>query len=299
MMKTLLLTIAGAALLASPAFAFSKGVPTVQGTANGTPLPIAQTENTTTGSLALTGDTVVLALVGAPSSCIIDVRGTFSGTVNFETSSNGIDFDGMGTYQIPSATSFLSTSAPGQYLGNCAVGVKVQARASAWTSGTATITIRATNATSRVFLNSTGLSNGAGTTVSVKTAQTPPIGNDNALVVTQRPDATCSLSFNFNQTANGQIATSAAGLKIYICGIVLVSATAQSVSIVEGTGTACATGTAGIIGGVTPSVALAANGGFSSVAASPWVVSKTAADNVCLYQSGTGVVSGVISYAAQ
>jgi hypothetical protein len=100
-----------------------------------------------------------------------------------------------------------------------------------------------------------------------------------------------------NQTASTQIITGAASKQTYICNVFLFSATAQNINIVEGTGTTCATGTAGMLGGATAATGpnLAANQGFVLPASTvPWLKTATAADNVCLLQSGTGQVSGVI-----
>ena len=84
--------------------------------------------------------------------------------------------------------------------------------------------------------------------------------------------------------------------RIYICSVVVVAAAAESVSIVEGTGTTCATVKKGIIGGTGGTMSLAANGGFSSISPFPWVSSSTAGNQVCLDKSGSGDVSGVITY---
>ena len=111
----------------------------------------------------------------------------------------------------------------------------------------------------------------------------------------QPPDL-CTQLVAVTQAASTQLITGVTGTRTWICGIILVSATAQSISLVEGTGSVCATGIAGVIGGTTASVALAINGGFAAVSAGPWVRTVTLADNVCLLQSGTGNVSGIISY---
>jgi hypothetical protein len=108
------------------------------------------------------------------------------------------------------------------------------------------------------------------------------------------PIPQCTSSVAINQTASTDLATlTNFG---YICSMVLISATAQNVSLVEGTGSVCATGTAALVGGTTASIAVGANGGFSSVAAFPWLKMKTSADHLCLFQSGTGNVSGIITY---
>ena len=101
-------------------------------------------------------------------------------------------------------------------------------------------------------------------------------------------------------SSNGGIDQSA--WRIYICGILLVSSHAQSIAIVEGSGTTCQTTPIALIGSrrVDDSVSLAANGGFSSVSSFPWLSTTKAGNNVCIGQSSrtSGTVSGIITYRA-
>lgn len=99
-----------------------------------------------------------------------------------------------------------------------------------------------------------------------------------------------------NQTASATVITGSSGNRIFICAIVLISATAQNISLTEGTGTNCATGADAMIGGTTASIAVAAEGGFSAIAPFAWISTATAANNLCVLQSGTGNISGVITY---
>jgi hypothetical protein len=133
-------------------------------------------------------------------------------------------------------------------------------------------------------------------TITVKASATAPSTSDTAMVVVQSPNPSpvCTSSMAINQTGSTDLVTSTG--KLYICSIMLVSATAQSVSIVEGTGTTCATGIAALIGGTTASMAVAANGGLVSTAYRSWIQTKTTADHLCLLQSGSGNISGVITY---
>jgi hypothetical protein len=135
----------------------------------------------------------------------------------------------------------------------------------------------------------------------VKAASTSPALADPAQIVnlSPNPSPVCTSVQAVNQTASTTVITGTASQFLYVCSIVLVSATAQNISVVEGTGTVCATGIAALVGGTTASVALAANGGFSSVAGLPWMKTKTAADNFCVLQSGSGNVSGTITYVSR
>jgi hypothetical protein len=109
---------------------------------------------------------------------------------------------------------------------------------------------------------------------------------------------------SINQTANAQLAAGATSKKIYVCSIHVVVAAATNVALVEGTGSVCASGTAGVngLGGATAATGwnFASNGGIalgngdSSVGAE-----GTSGDNLCLFNSGSGQVSGGISYVVQ
>lgn len=62
-------------------------------------------------------------------------------------------------------------------------------------------------------------------------------------------------------------------------------------------GGACEGNPAGVIGGRHASIALAANGGFSSVSPFPWLSTRVAGQQLCLLKSSTGgTVSGVVTY---
>ena len=98
-----------------------------------------------------------------------------------------------------------------------------------------------------------------------------------------------------NQTASTDVKTfTGYG---YICSIVLISGTQQSVSISEGTGSTCATGTAYLMGGSGGTMVLAQYGGFSAVSGTPFMKLKNSADHLCVLQSSTGNVSGFITFA--
>jgi hypothetical protein len=88
----------------------------------------------------------------------------------------------------------------------------------------------------------------------------------------------------------------------FICYIFLVSATTQNINLVNGTGTVCATSTAGILGGTTAATGpnLLASEGWSAGNGIGVVAQMTAsASHLCLLQSSTGQISGIIRYADQ
>lgn len=100
-----------------------------------------------------------------------------------------------------------------------------------------------------------------------------------------------------SQTTSTQLFAGTASNKTHVCSVTIVqpSASTQTYSLVSGTGSVCATGTAAMIGATT-----AANGlqqPFSAGAGSGTIAKSAAnADNVCLLQSGTDRLTGVIGY---
>jgi hypothetical protein len=109
---------------------------------------------------------------------------------------------------------------------------------------------------------------------------------------------------SISQTGNTQLAAGTVSKKIYICSIHVVAAAATNVAVVEGTGSVCATGTAGVsgFGGATAATGwnFAANGGISlGNGDSSLGAEGTSGDNLCVFNSGSGQVSGGISYVVQ
>lgn len=102
-----------------------------------------------------------------------------------------------------------------------------------------------------------------------------------------------------SQTTGTQLFTGTASNKTYVCGVHIVTATAQNIALVSGTGSVCATGTGAMAGGTTAATGwnLSANGGIVLGTGGATVAKSVAnADNVCLLQSSTGQISGTISY---
>jgi hypothetical protein len=109
---------------------------------------------------------------------------------------------------------------------------------------------------------------------------------------------------SINQTSNTQLVAGTVSKKIYVCSIHVVAATATDVAVVEGTGSVCATGTAGVsgFGGATAATGwnFAANGGIAlGSGESSLGAEGTSGDNLCIFNSGSGQVSGGISYVVE
>lgn len=121
-------------------------------------------------------------------------------------------------------------------------------------------------------------------------------------VVADPCDAVAKTNFAISQATSTQIITGTSAKKTYICSIMLITGAAENVALTAGTGTVCATGASAIIGSTTVAngLILAANGGFTHGNGRGTVANGTVnADNVCLLQSGSVRVSGVLQYVQQ
>jgi hypothetical protein len=127
----------------------------------------------------------------------------------------------------------------------------------------------------------------------------------NGTAVVANPCITGTISYiPISQTASTQLASlGGSSKKNYVCSIAVVGADAENVSLVEGTGTVCATTPAAIIGSTTAANGpnFAANGGLTlgNGAAPVAAGSLTSLNNVCLLQSGGGRVAGTLVLAQQ
>jgi hypothetical protein len=109
---------------------------------------------------------------------------------------------------------------------------------------------------------------------------------------------------SISQTANTQVVAGTASKRIFVCSIHVVAAVATNVAVVEGTGSVCATSTAGVsgFGGATAATGwnFAANGGIAlGNGDSSLGAEGTSGDNLCIFNSGSGQVSGGISYVVE
>lgn len=84
----------------------------------------------------------------------------------------------------------------------------------------------------------------------------------------------------------------------YICSVLLMVTTGENVSLVEGTGSVCGTGTVAIIGGTTAAAGLPLTDheGFSMPSNSPLFTMTTIGDHLCLLKSSSSLLSGTITY---
>lgn len=107
------------------------------------------------------------------------------------------------------------------------------------------------------------------------------------------------LYVQISQTTGTQLITGTASERIYICSLQLMTATAQNIALVDGTGSVCATSPTGLLGGSTAATGwnFAANGGIVlPTTRDSWAKTSSDSDNVCLLQSGSGQISGSLTY---
>lgn len=114
----------------------------------------------------------------------------------------------------------------------------------------------------------------------------------------------CNASVAVSSASSVQVVTAAnSNSFVYVCAMSLGSIAGSDFSIVEGTGTTCATNTAALAGGTTAATGygLAANGSPIQDGGGVGYIlkTKTAGDNVCLIVSGTGPLAGFLTTAQQ
>ena len=108
----------------------------------------------------------------------------------------------------------------------------------------------------------------------------------------------CPQSIPISQTGSTDLYTS--HNIMHICSVVLMNAgTGQSVSLVEGTGSTCGTGTVALMGGTSASMLFAVSGTLAVAAGTPWLRSHVKGNHLCLLQSGSTNISGVITLTDQ
>ena len=125
------------------------GTATDVGSAN--PLPVLQPDITASGTLAAAAATAALALNGQ-SAGLVTLTGTWVGTVAFEGFDGATWFPVNGTASSTS-TPASTTSANGAYRITPAGFASIRANMTAWTSGSASVVLRASAGTGGVFAN--------------------------------------------------------------------------------------------------------------------------------------------------
>lgn len=317
----------------------------------------AATTQTITATGALTGVTVT-----GIGTVLVTVSGTYAGVAfNFEATPDGtfspafsVSATQLDAASIVSASGTLGANTTRSWLVDAAGFTKVRLNATAYTSGTANVTITPVyhqfipwtnaNITNIPHVVADSLAgnvavtqaDGADVTLGAKADAKSTATDTTAITVMQvlkeiSAMAQAPAALPANQSTNqaqiggsavvadpcqqlartNQTITTTAGVQLiagtsakqtYICSMDIITATAQNIALVEGTGTVCATGIAGMAGGTTAATGwnFSANGGFVKGTGGNWVFrTATNADNVCLLLSGSGQTSGSIQYVQQ
>lgn len=104
-------------------------------------------------------------------------------------------------------------------------------------------------------------------------------------------------------SGNLQLVAGVAAKKVYICSFHVIAAAAAVISVIEGTGAACTTANEAAVWGSTTAASgesLAANGGMTYGDGQGTVgFTGTAANGLCLLQSGTTALAGNLTYIQQ
>jgi len=108
------------------------------------------------------------------------------------------------------------------------------------------------------------------------------------------------VNVNVNTATTTLLVTGVAGRHVRICSLSLVTALANNVALLSGTGATCGTGTTGMSGGTTAATGwnFAANGGITQ-GSGLGVINQTNAtgDSVCIATSAASQLSGRIAFA--
>lgn len=117
--------------------------------------------------------------------------------------------------------------------------------------------------------------------------------------VTAMPVADTYKNINVSTATTTLLVTGVASRQVRIGAMVLITAGADNIAFIEGTGATCGTGTAGMAGGTTSASGFnfAANGGITVGSGIGTVLATTTAgDSVCIVTSANVQVSGGLQY---
>ena len=98
--------------------------------------------NSTNGTIAANGSSVTLAWREFYNGGVgVQVTGTFSGTLEFQMTIDGTNYVAVSTTSVTTTTAATTTTATGVFFFNVVGALSVRVTSTAWTSGTATLTL--------------------------------------------------------------------------------------------------------------------------------------------------------------
>ena len=151
-------------------------------------LPVLQNDVTASGSLAAAAQTVVLALNGQ-SGASVQLSGTWVGTVTFEGSNDGTNWTSVNAVAATTSQPQPTATVNGLYRLTPGGLMQLRANMTAFTSGSATVSMRASAGAGGFFANQilpTKITDGTNT-ATIKAASTAAVAGDSPLVVTMHP----------------------------------------------------------------------------------------------------------------
>ena len=240
-------------------------------------LNVVQTDVSTSGNLAAAAQTVVLALVGN-NAAAAQITGTWVGTITFEASLDGTTWTGINAVSASTSTPQTTTTVNGLYRLTPGGLQQIRANMSAFTSGTATVSMRASAGAGGTFANQIlPTRNTDGTsTQTIKPASTAAVVADQAAVVALHPSSPLPVGAN-------------------VIGALTAN---QSVNTTQIAGVAIAAGS-GVVTAGTPRIVLATDvimPAMSEIRAATLHISVTAAVNTALTATLPAPAAGLFHY---
>lgn len=186
---------------------------------------------TATGATcAVTNACLSTSVANTIATANVTVSGTYVGTLQFEGSGDGTNFFSLSGAQLTSSTAAVNTG--GTWTFSVAGLTNIRVRASAYTSGTATVTILLSAAPAAVV---------------------PAATNDPCFSNTPKQ----SVAVNISTATTTQLVALSGQQTIYVCGFVLSmtgTTAANTVTFEYGTGATCGTGTTVLTGPISSGI---------------------------------------------
>src|SRR5882672_732771 len=278
--------IAGAAIYGTAGTA-NTNVITVQGIASGVAQPVTMTSTTITGTVAATQSGTWTVQPGNTANTtawlVTGTGGTFPATQS-------------GTWTVQpgntaNTTPWLSSISQG---GNTA-SVKAASTAPIATDPAVVVSISPNS------INANGQATmAASAPVAIASNQSAiPISSSDPCLGANKTN----LPISQNGTSSVQLIALSGATVVYVCSLSLIAAGATTVAITTGTGSACVTSNAAVIGSTTANIAnslsLAANGGLTLGNGLGTIAKGAASSELCMINGSNVFVSGNLTYVQQ
>lgn len=263
--------------------------------------PTSATAVSTSGPIAALNQSVVLA-VGGSGGVAFDVRGTFSGTVSFQGSVDGITFIALPVTPFGSTSNVnavSSSTVAGAWIGGTSGAVTVRAIFTAFTSGTATVTIRGIAASPWSYIASVGSAINVSIGTGSIAAGTNLIGDVGLQARGNSTGASASASVN-STVVPAAVTVKGTGGRVFGWQLTNVAATLRSVKVFNTAapvlGTTAAAYEINILPNTSPFVAVPVGIGFTAAFSYSVTSAKGLTDNT-LTGLALGDVTGSFFFA--